>query len=199
MAKWSRLVLVVLWSLLLAEALLLSPPARPDQSEWLLRIATGDWAAEEPLVVVLFNLMGVWPVAMGALLAPRLRRSPVPLWPFVVASMALGAFVLIPGLVLGGEPRDVRPWQRWLGSRWMAGLLLVPTVLLLAWGALAGSPAAFLQVWRTEQFVHIMALDFVTLWSVSILVAQQSGERWALALVPLVGPLLLRLERPATR
>ncbi len=102
-----RIAYLLLFALLLGEALLFSPPQRPDQTEWVMRLLTGDWAREEPSVVALFQLMGVWPMAMLALLAPRLRRGPVALWPFVLGSMALGAFMLLPGLALGCEAKPV--------------------------------------------------------------------------------------------
>ncbi|MCB9674307.1 MAG: DUF2834 domain-containing protein [Alphaproteobacteria bacterium] len=185
----ARFVLVAAWVALLGEALLLSPPPRPDQWAWLFRLSTGDWAGEEPLVVALFMLMGVWPLALAGLFAADLRREPVPLWPFALGSMALGAFVLVPGLALGGRPLPMAEWQRWVGSRALAAVLLVPTLGLMAWGLWAGSPAAFAAAWRTEQFVHVMALDFCTLWLVSVVGATSRGGRGWLALVPLVGVL----------
>lgn len=195
-----RVGLFALWAVLMAEALLLSPSARPDQTAWLIRLMTGDWAGEEPLVVALFQLMGVWPVAMAALLAPRLRRRPIPLWPFALASMALGAFVLLPGVVLGGTPlapSERARWQTWLGSRVLVGLAAIPAVALVVWGLVAGSPAAFLEVWRTEQFVHVMALDFCVLWAASVVLAwaEDPDGAWV-ACVPLFGALLFRGMRP---
>ena len=61
--------------------------------------------------IVIFNLMGVWPVLAGA---PLLADGPgqrVPAWPFVLLSFAAGAFVLIPYLLLRrwGRPRDTAP------------------------------------------------------------------------------------------
>ncbi|MEZ4317785.1 MAG: hypothetical protein R3F61_09785 [Myxococcota bacterium] len=191
-----RAVWVALFALLLGEALLLSPPQRPDQTAWILRLLTGDWAGEEPLVVALFQLMGVWPLALAALLAPWLRREPVPLWPFALGSMALGAFSLLPGLALGGTPVPPARWQQRLGSRVVAGGIAVPALVLFGWGVVAGSPSAFAAIWRTEQFVHVMALDFLTLWAVSIGVARHQGGPWALTFVPVLGALAYRAARP---
>jgi hypothetical protein len=69
----------------------------------VLRLLTGQWDGEEPVVVALFNLMGVWPFVLAAQLAPWLRRRPLPLWPFALGSMVLGAFVLLPGLAVAGH------------------------------------------------------------------------------------------------
>lgn len=195
-----RLLYLVIFALLLGEALLFSPSARPDQTEWVIRLLTGDWAGEEPSVVALFQLMGVWPVAMLALLAPRLRRSPVTLWPFVLGSMVLGAFSLLPGLALGGATAPVARWQSWVGSRGLASLLLAAAVVLFGWAAVAGSPSRFLEIWRTDQFVHIMALDFVALSVASVVIAHEQrealGPNWWWAAVPLLGALALRWQEP---
>ena len=188
-----RALYIGIWLLLLGEALLLSPPPRPDQGEWVVRLLTGDWGGEETSVVALFQLMGVWPLAMAALLAPRLRRAPVPLWPFVLGSMALGAFVLLPGLALGGGRQPVARWQAWAGHRVVVGGLGCASVGLLIWAVGSGRPSAFVEAWRHEQFVHVMTHDFVALWLTSIVAAHEQGEaRWWWTLWPLVGGLALR-------
>lgn len=192
-----RVAYALIFAVLLGEALLLSPPQRPDQSAWILRLVVGDWSGEEPSVVALFQLMGVWPMAMVGLLAGRLRRSPVPLWPFCVGSMALGGFVLLPGLLLGGEAKAPARWQGWLGGRGLALGLSVAALGLVSWAVMAGSPGAFVEVWRTEQFVHVMAHDFVALWLTSVVVAHEQGERrWWWTAVPLFGVLAIRLAEP---
>jgi hypothetical protein len=197
MSTTTRIASALLFCALLAEAVWLSPGQRPDQSEWLIRLMTGDWANEEPLVVVLFNLMGVWPMALLALLSPWLRRRPIPLWPFAAGSFVLGAFSLLPGLALGGTPVPMAGWQRVLGSRWVALLLLLPGVGLMAWGLATGSPEAFASSWQNEQFVHIMALDFAALWLTSVLVARDQGGPWQFTLIPLLGALVYRAQQPA--
>lgn len=189
----SRIVFVVLWVALVAEALLLSPAARPDQLAWVIRLLTGDWAGEEPLVVALFNLMGVWPFAMLALLGRRLGGWP-PLWPFAFGSFALGAFSLLPGLVIAGAPGESSGWQRWLAHPVWKGLLGLAALGLVLGGVVLGDPSRFFEIWRTDQFVHIMALDFLTLWIVSVVIAWEDGGPWQVALVPLFGALLFRRD-----
>lgn len=184
-----RAILLVLWAGLIAWSVLFAPPSRPDQDEWVWRLLTGDWAGEEPWVVVVFNLLGVWPLTMAALLAPDLRRRPLPLWPFVAGSMFLGAFVLVPGLSLGGERGPVASWQRGLRSPWFRGALAAMALALLSWAVAAGDPAAFAQAFATEQFVHVMTLDFGLLYVTSVVVARAQGGRWAWSLVPIFGAL----------
>ncbi|MEO0602662.1 MAG: hypothetical protein AAF211_14565 [Myxococcota bacterium] len=189
MSWGSRALLLALWAGVLGYAALFAPPSRPDQTEWVLRLLTGDWAGEEPWVVVIFNLLGVWPLTMAALLAPSLRRRPVPLWPFVAGSMFLGAFALVPGLALGGESPPMAPWQRALRSPWFRGGLAAVALALLAWAVGAGDPSAYAQAFATDQFVHVMSLDFGLLYVTSVLVARSQGGSWGWSLVPLFGAL----------
>ncbi|MEM6927716.1 MAG: DUF2834 domain-containing protein [Myxococcota bacterium] len=189
MSLRARGLLLVLWASVLAYSALFAPPARPDQTEWVWRLLTGDWAGEEPWVVVIFNLLGVWPLAMAALLAPSLRRRPVPLWPFVGGSMFLGAFALIPGLALGGEDPPMAGWQRALRSPWFRGGLEAGALALLAWAVGAGDPSSYAQIFATDQFVHVMSLDFGLLYLTSVIVARSQGGSWGWSLVPLFGAL----------
>ncbi len=68
---------------------------------------------------------------------------------------------------------------------------------LVSWAVVAGSPGAFAEVGRTEQFVHVMAHDFVALWLTSVVAAHEQGERrWWWTAEPLFGVLALRLAEP---
>lgn len=185
----ARATLLGLWAAIIGYAVFFAPPARPDQGAWVWRLLTGDWAGEEPSVVVVFNLLGMWPLAMAALLAPDLRRRPVPLWPFAAGSMALGAFALVPGLALGGERGGTAGWQRVLRSRGFRGAVAAVTLVLVGWAAAAGDPSAYAEAFATDQFVHVMTLDFALFYVTSIVVARERGGRWAWALVPLLGAL----------
>jgi len=196
-----RVAWALIFLLLLGEAVFLAPPRRPDQSAWLWQLITGQWADIDPWVVAHFQLMGVWPLTLAALLGPTLSRRPVPLWPFALGSMALGAFALLPGLVLGGVPSGCPRWLGWLRHRGMLGALTAATLGLVGWAAVAGSPAAWWAAFRTEQFVHVMACDFVVLWVTSVSVAWWRGGPWALATVPILGALayVASVQEPAAK
>ena len=97
---WLRVVAVVLFGLLLGEAMVLAPPSAEGTGAQVMDWMTGHWSGYEPMSVVHFQLMGVWPFVLAALCAPWLRGRRIPLWPFALGSMALGAFALLPGLAL---------------------------------------------------------------------------------------------------
>lgn len=185
---WLRVGAVVLWFALIGEVVAFAPPARLDQGALVWRLLTGPWSGEEPVVVALFNLMGVWPFVLAAQLAPWLRRRPLPLWPFAVGSMALGAFVLLPGLALWGAPQPMARWQGWLTRPAWLGLLGLAAIALSAYAS-TGSHAGYAWAFHHQPLVHVMTFDFGALWLTSVLVARERGGPWALALVPMLGAL----------
>lgn len=191
---WLRVVSVVLFVLLLGEALVLAPASADGTGAKVMHWMTGHWSGYEPWTVVHFQLMGVWPFVLAAMCAPWLRGRAIPLWPFSLASMALGGFALLPGLAL---PRTSGKPVPLLSSRWIAPILAVPTLALLGWAAFAGDPTVWLDAFKTEQFIHIMGWDFVALWLTSIAVAHARDGRGWLCAVPLVGALVWLWMQPA--
>ncbi|HMV69325.1 MAG TPA: hypothetical protein PKA64_20960, partial [Myxococcota bacterium] len=125
-----RRVAGALWGILALLAFGLAPPARPDWAAWCGRLVSGDWAGEDPAIVAHFQMMGVWPLAWAVLLRRDLRARPLPAWPFVLGSMALGALALLPWFVL--RPAAQRPAE----EGWIERALVHP--LLLAAGGGAG-------------------------------------------------------------
>lgn len=159
-----RLLYLALWLALVLDLVWLSPPPSPDQGTWVLETLRGDWAGKNPTTVALFNLMGLWPLAFGV----RLRRE-VAAWPFVLASMAIGAFALLPYLLWRPAPPPpprlltMGPWLRRLGHPlvWLA--LSLAALSLVVWGLLAGDLSAHAYATASEQLVQVMSLDCVAL------------------------------------
>jgi hypothetical protein len=170
-----RLAALALWVALLALAFLTAPPASPDTGAQVVRMLTGQLEGENLSLFALFNLMGVWPAAMAVAL--RFDASPLK-WPFVLGSFALGAFVLLPWLVL-------RPWGaaptppttrggRLLGWPWLRRGLGLAFAALLALFALGDLPG-FAVLWRTQQFPYVMSLDFAAMGLAAALLALERG------------------------
>jgi hypothetical protein len=173
------------------------------------RLIRFEVAGINPLVVALFNLMGVWPGIYAAVLLTDGRGQKIPAWPFVAGSFALGAFALLPYMALR------RPFPRWQGavplilriwnSRLLGAVWLVLTLVFLSYGLSQGSWADWWQAFQTNRFIHVMSLDFALLSLLFPLVLGDDLSRrgispvpW-LALVsvlPLVGPALYIMVRP---
>lgn len=184
--RWFALVL---WTALVAEAALLAP-AGEGLPDWVLAVSSGDWGAHDPLVIAHFMLMGVWPLLLLAQTADRWRTRPVPLLPFVALTMALGAFVLLPGLMIVGSQRHaVGRVGRIARHPLVQALLALQAIGLAAWGFGAGSTSAWLEAFRTDPFLHIMTFDSLAVWATSVALARdsQDGVPWTRALIPAVG------------
>ena len=194
LSNMSRRTALLFWIALVVVSWV-APPTRPDVWEWVQRVMVGDWAGENPLLIAQFNLMGVWPVLYGILLAPQWRNRPIPAWPFVAASMFVGGFsLLVFFIVRGGPPaRVVRPnWTRWLTLA-----MGITGAALMGWGLLAGDPGDWFQQWQSEGLVYVMTADFLILIVAFAIEARAQGVRWPLALIPIVGTAACLWATPA--
>ena len=162
-----RIGLGLVWLGFVGYAFGLAPPDQPDTFLLIQRLSTGDWADINPLIVALFNLMGIWPLAYSALALVDGAGQRLPAWPFVVGSFGLGAFALMPYLVLRSPNPDTLPPRhllvRLLESRGLGIVLFCGTLALLVYGLSNGDWADFVAQWRTSRFIHVMSLDFCML------------------------------------
>ncbi|WP_008318880.1 hypothetical protein [Leptolyngbya sp. PCC 6406] len=209
--------LSLLWISFIIYSFGFAPPEQPDTLALIQRLAGGDWDGINPAIVVLFNLMGIWPLVYAGLALVDGHGQRVPAWPFVVGSFGLGAFLLLPYLVLrspnptfsaaGLRSGDQGPSRllKLLESRWLGVFLTLGAAGLMAYGLYAGDWADFVGQWRTSRFIHVMSLDFCALWLlVPCLLADDMARRsWKspsiLALVmavPLVGAAAYLAFRP---
>lgn len=157
-----RWVYLGMLAVLIVDLVFLSPPPAPDQMAWIQEVFAGQWEGKNPATVALFNIMGLWPLAFAARLADELRARPLPAWPFVLGSMVVGAFALLPYLVLRPSPPapvPPGPWLRWLQHPvFTTGIFLVG-IALASWGLIAGDLAGFWAQYGSEQLVQVMSLD----------------------------------------
>ncbi len=186
-----------------------APPDNPETFTLIRRLVTGDWGGLDPAVVSLFNLMGVWPIIYAFVLLGDGRQQHLPAWPFVAASFGIGAFALLPYLVLR-RPSPVlvgpRGWLlAYLDRRWSALPLFFVTVALLVWGIGWGDWGTFARQWQSDRFIHVMSLDFCLLALLFPTVlgddlarrgVRDSGAFWLAAAIPLLGPAAYLCWRP---
>jgi hypothetical protein len=195
-----------IWAAFVAYAFLLAPANSPNTLSLILNLSTGQWAGINPIVIALFNLMGIWPMAYGAVMLFEQSEKSKPGW-FCGASFAVGAFAILPYLALRKpQPESAlptKPLLKILDSRWLAIALLIISSILLTYGITQGDWAAFVQQWRSERFIHVMSLDFVMLWLLFAVLAKDDAQRrgakgnlLAVCLMPLLGALFYLLFRP---
>jgi hypothetical protein len=199
----------LVWCGLLIYAFRFAPPDDPATAELIVQLSTGQWADLNPLVVALFNLMGILPILYGAFLFIDGRDQKIPAFPFAIATFAVGAFALLPYLALR-EPNstfsgEMNGWLKFQDSRWLGVGCAIATILLCGWGLSNGEWSDFVQQWQTSRFIHVMSLDFCLLSVLFVALLGDDLERrgwqnpvlfWAIAIVPLFGPLAYLCIRP---
>lgn len=202
-------LLGVLWLGFVGYAFTLAPPDQPETWDLIQRLIRFEVTGVNPLIVALFNLMGVWPGIYAAVLLTDGRGQKIPAWPFVAGSFALGAFALLPYLALrrphsawqGGVPRLLQVWN----SRILGMLWLTLTLGFMGYGLSQGNWADWWQAFQTSRFIHVMSLDFVLLSVLFPVVLGDDLTRrkvnhspWfaLVCALPMVGPALYLTLRP---
>ncbi len=166
-----------LWCSLLGIALFTAPPGSPQTGELIEHLVTAKLDGVNLSLFALFNLMGVWPLAMTVALRTDARWWK---WPFLVLSFFLGAFVLLPYFML-------RPWLeprrepesfvgRLLSSRWVLRAIALAAV---CFGALffLGGVEEFGRLFHTQQFPYVMSFDFLAFCGAGLLLAAERRQR----------------------
>lgn len=199
----------LLWLGFISYAFFFAPPDQPDTFELIKNLSTGQWQGINPLVIALFNIMGIWPLIYSTVLFIDGRCQKIPAWPFATASFALGAFALLPYLALRETNKQFVGKKniliKLLDSRFTGIALTIGAAILVIYGLQKGDWVNFIQQWQTSRFIHVMSLDFCLL---SLLFPALLGDDmarrgwkdhqlfWLFALIPLFGPLLYLCVRP---
>jgi hypothetical protein len=199
----------LLWLGFITYAFIFSPPDHVDTITLITNLSTGKIEGINPLIVALFNIMGIWPMIYSCVLFSDGRGQKIPAWVFALLSFAVGAFALLPYLAL----RQPNPhfygkknlFLKILDSRIIGILLTLGAGALVFSGITKGDWSDFVQQWQTSRFIHVMSLDFCMLSLVfSALLGDDMARRginnkiifWSVALIPLFGPLLYLSFRP---
>ena len=198
-----KIAFIVLWLSFATYAFFLAPPEQPGTFELIKNLSTGVWDGVNPLVIALFNIMGILPMIYSCLLFIDGRGQKIFAAPFALASFGVGAFALLPYLFLRQPSPDFLGKKNWfikvLDSRITGVLLLISTVGLFGYGLVNGDWANFVEQWQTNRFINVMSLDFCLLCLLpSVLIGDDMARRnmdnsalfWITALLPLFGSLI---------
>lgn len=199
----------LLWLGFIIYAFVFAPPDKPDTLELITNLSTGKWARINPLIVALFNIMGVFPLIYSCLLFIDGRGQKIPAGIFAILSMGLGAFALLPYLAL----RQRNPiflgqknvFLKLLDARITGVVLSIGAIALVAYGLGKGDWSDFIGQWQNSRFIHVMSLDFCLLCGLfPALLGDDMARRgmnnsvifWLTALIPLFGSLAYLCVRP---
>ena len=166
----------LLWLAFSLYAFIFAPDevSSPATFDLIIRLSSGQWQGINPLIVTLFNLMGIWPMIYACLALIDGAGQKIPAWPFVSASFGVGAFALLPYLALRQRNSTFTAAKsrliKVLDSPWTGRSLLLATLALLSYGLSQGDLWAnwldFTAQWQTSRFIHVMSLDFCILCAV---------------------------------
>jgi hypothetical protein len=198
----------LLWLGFLSYAFFFAPPEQPDTFELIKNLSTGNWQGINPLIICLFNIMGIWPFIYSAVVFFDGRGQKIPAWPFASAAFAIGAFGLLPYLALR-EPNqkfvgEKKLFLKLLDSR-IFGILLTLGAAVLFTYSLQGDWDNFRQQWETSRFIHVMSLDFIILSLLFPTLLRDDMTRrgwqnnqlfWLFAIIPVFGALMYLCVRP---
>ncbi|XVF21173.1 hypothetical protein REPUB_Repub12eG0067900 [Reevesia pubescens] len=218
----TSILLFVLWAALLYYVFNLAPNQTPSRDIYffkkLLNLKGDDGFSMNEVLVSQWYIMGLWPLVYSMLLLPagRSSKNSIPTWPFLVLSFFGGAYALLPYFVLWSPPpppveeNEVKKWPlNFLESKLTAGISLAAGIGLIIYAGLADANVwrEFYQYFRESKFIHIMSLDFTLLsafapfWVYNDMTARKWYDKgfWLLplSLVPLLGPALYLVLRPA--
>ena len=199
-----------LWLGFIIYVLLLAPPLHLQETLTLLKnLLTLQWADINPIILSLFALVGIWLQIYSCLLFIDGRMQKLPFWPFALASVGSGVIGLMPYLALREENQQFSgqkdAFLKLLDSRSTGIVLALFTLGLLAFGLLAGDWFDFMQQFQSDRFINGMSLAFCLFCLLFPSVLSDDMARrgfnnpqvfWAVALVPLLGPLAYLCVRP---
>ncbi|WP_414618968.1 DUF2834 domain-containing protein [Calothrix sp. CCY 0018] len=207
------MIKIIFWSVWVGfsvYAFVFAPPNQPDTFELIKNLSTGQWEGINPLIVSLFNLMGVFPLIYSCMVFIDGKGQKIPAWIFATFSFGVGAFALLPYLALR-EPNpdfvgEKNAFIKVLDSRITGIVLSVGAIVLVSYGLQGGNWGDFVQQWQTDRFIHVMSLDFCLLCLLfPALLGDDMAKRgmknrilfWLVTLIPLFGSLAyLSVRKP---
>ncbi len=197
----------LIWLLFTGYAFLLAPPDSPETLQLIINLSTGQWAGINPLIIALFNLMGIWPMIYAAVMLFDGSAQKFQPGFFNLASFAVGAFIILPYLGLRQPnttmPVAATPLRKLLDTRWLAVAIGLGSIGLLSYGLTQGNWPDFVHSWQTQRFIHVMTLDFLMLSALFPILAKDDLSRrggqpwlWGLSFIPMVGAIAYLYLRP---
>ena len=95
-----KIIFGLIWASFIGYAFFFAPNASPDTLDLIINLSAGNWQEINPLVVSLFNLMGILPAIYACLLLFDGRSQKIPAWIFVFGSFGT-TFLLLLGIGKG--------------------------------------------------------------------------------------------------
>jgi hypothetical protein len=206
-----KIALFLIWVGFVAYTLWLAPLDQPDTWPLVQKLLTLQWGKVNAIIPTLFSLMGIWPMIFACLMFADGKMQNFRAWPYFLASNGTGVICLMPYLIFRQSNQEFYGEKdkllRSLDKRSTGVSLLLSTIGLFVYAAIAGDWGDYVQQFQTRHFVHLISLDFCLMCLIFPLTSlfdddmarrglKDSRIFWAVALVPLFGPLIYLCLRP---
>jgi hypothetical protein len=208
-SKSYKIFLGIIWMGWVIYAFVFAPQQEIADMDYIMQMARMETDRIDASVIALFNLMGVWPLIMAAILLIDGRGQKIPAWPFLLGSCVLGNFILFPYLLLrknnphfdGNKTLGVR----FAESKLFAAVITLMACFMIALAASLGSTDAFMNTFKINNLVNIMSFDFLLfLFAFPAILGDDMSRRgmtderqfWLYSLLPVLGPCLYLVVRP---
>ncbi|CAF1138268.1 unnamed protein product [Rotaria sp. Silwood1] len=171
----------------------------------------GPWNDIEPYVIALFYFLGIWPLVYMSILLIDGQNQRLNGTVASILAMALGGFILLPYFALRRSDNikkyKINLFIRIFESKLIAIILMVSTMSLIVFAVKFGDIHMFLHEFWTNQFIHIMTIDFFVVSCLfPCLITDDLTRRkmtqnnqfqfyYYLCFVPLIGPLIYLYQR----
>jgi hypothetical protein len=203
-----KIFLVTVWVLGWIHVFWFSPDDGSSMQDFIVAVMQVNTAVVDPLVFMVFNLLGIWPIVMVAMLVQD-NQGRLKAWPFAFSSMVLGNSALYLYLFFRRKQQGyVSPKTmlvRFAESKITAVVLLMSTLALMLYGLAQGSFAAYAKAWQANYMVNVMTIDFF-LFAIAFAAVLGDDMRrrnmkvdslfWLYVLVPVLGAVTYLAVRP---
>ncbi len=209
--RWELLFLVV-WIFSLLYMFLWSPTKQPTDPG-LFDFGKVYSSQTHPLEWAIFNFIPIWGLLYAVLLLIENRERFIPAWLFVLVSLAIGMYGLIPYFALRGvwrkNPKTKKSlYTKIVDSRILGIFLAALALALLLFGIIAtsivGGWSGFANNFMNVSLIQVMTVDFAlfTLFYPIILWDDMKRRNWErkklliLFSIPIIGSLIYLVARP---
>lgn len=203
-----KIILALFWITGWIHVFFFSPDGGQSTADFIVAVMQPGGGEVDPLIFMVFNLLGIWPLIMVAMLVQD-EQGKLKAWPFAFSSMVLGNSALYiylflrkdQGAFVGPKTRLVK----FAESKILAFLLLILTAVLLVYGFSEGSFALYAETWKETFFVNVMTVDFFLFTLAFAMILRDDMRRrnmafkpytWLYALVPVLGATAYLTVRP---
>ncbi|MCU0104918.1 hypothetical protein N7603_04535 [Acholeplasma vituli] len=136
----------------------------------------------DPYLISVFNLLGLFPLAF-LLFGLRYMNMTKPTWIGLSLGFMLGGFALI----IPFTRQELKKNTVSSKVHIIALVGLIGAILTIGYGLILGNFSNYMSAFTSDSFVHIMTIDFLFLYGLSILLSFKVYKQPWFSMIPVIG------------